>query len=299
MASIIQTFLETLITERGIARNTLLAYRSDLRHFNVYAVSIGETIVTASRSTIQAYLRSLANQGMLPTTVARKLSVLRQLYAYLVYEGLRVDHPTKLLEAPRRRHPLPQYLTQGEVNSLIAITLQRRDRLSLITTAALELLYGTGIRVSEMLSLKRIDISSHTIAILVKGKGGRERIVPISSKARTAIQTMIDEFDPTSRWLFPSRNLDKPLTRQAVFQLFQRTARKAKLDCDHISPHVLRHSAATHMLARGADLRSLQTFLGHAQISTTEIYTHIIGGQIECSINAYHPLGKSYEAHQE
>jgi integrase/recombinase XerD len=277
----IEAFLEMLSSERGAAKNTLLAYRADLEDFAA-AVKMP---AQADAAQLRRYLAGLADQGLAPRTQTRRLSALRQFHLFLLREGVRDSDPTKLLDAPRLGRSLPKYLSEAEVDALLEAAIGERQ--GLLMHAALEILYATGLRISELLALPRRALAGDAPMLIIHGKGGRERIVPLSDAARDAAAQMSQH---GGKWLFPGRNPAQPLTRQAFGRLLKQVCMAAGIDPGRVSPHVLRHSFASHMLARGADLRSLQMLLGHADISTTEIYTHVLAERLQRLMEAHHPL---------
>ncbi len=269
--------------ERGAANNTLLAYRSDLEEFS----GVVGNPTTADEPALRAYLTSLAEQGLSARTQARRLSALRQFHRFLLRDGVRADDPTKQLEAPRVRPALPKYLSEAEVDALLeSASLHPKAE---TVAAALEILYATGLRITELLTLPRRALAGEAELLLIKGKGGKERIVPLSNAAREAARPLLQG---GGRWLFPGRDPARPLTRQSFWQLLKQVAMGAGIDAARVSPHVLRHSFASHMLARGADLRSLQLLLGHADIGTTQIYTHVLAERLQQLVQAHHPLAR-------
>ena len=277
----IEAFLEMLVAEKGAARNTVLAYRADLNDVAAKVADIG----LARADEMRVYLAGLAQSGAAPRTQARKLSALRQFHRFLLREGVRTDDPTRLLDSPRLGQPLPKYLTESEVDDLLAAA--RSQRQGVLMHAALEILYATGLRVSELLALPRTALAGDAELLLIRGNGGRERIVPLS---RTAREAALPLTRGKARWLFPGRDPARALTRQGFAVMLKTAALEAGLDPGRVSPHVLRHSFASHMLARGADLRSLQTLLGHADIATTQIYTHVLAERLQRLVEAHHPL---------
>jgi integrase/recombinase XerD len=279
----VEAFLEMKAAERGAARNTLLAYRADL---DDAAAHVGR-LSDAGEADLRSYLSSIAQSGLSPRTQARRLSCLRQFYRFLLRDGVRQDDPTRQLDSPRKAAPLPKYLSEAEVDALLeAARLHPRAEM---LAAALEILYATGLRVSELLALPRRTLSGDGQMLLIRGKGGKERIVPLSDAARDAARPLLAG---RSRHLFPGRDPDAPFTRQAFWRLLKEVAMAAGIDPDRVSPHVLRHSFASHMLARGADLRSLQVLLGHADIATTQIYTHVLAERLQQLVQAHHPLAR-------
>jgi integrase/recombinase XerD len=287
----VEAFLEMLAAERGAARNTLLAYRRDLDDFAGFAESHGQAPAGADQATLSLYLRALAARGMSARSAARKLSCLRQFHRFLMRESVRADDPTDLLDSPRLEKPLPRFLSEAEVTALLRAAPGLPGVRGLVAEAALEILYSTGLRISEMLSLKRTALAAGGDVLFVRGKGGRDRIVPLSAPARAAAAGLCAA-SPTSAWLFPGRNPRAALTRQGFDKILHDTALEAGLDPARLSPHVLRHSFASHMLAHGADLRSLQLLLGHADIATTQIYTHVLPERLREVVEMSHPLAR-------
>jgi len=288
----VEAFLEMLAAERGAARNTLAAYAADLADFAAFAAARGQGAASADSSTLAAYMAGLHAAGLAPRTAARRLSCLRQFHRFLACEGTRPDDPTQLLDAPRLPQPLPKYLSEAEVDALLAAAAARAGRPGLVATAALEMLYATGLRVSELLSLPRRSLSGDTEVLLVRGKGGKERVVPLSNPAQRSAAALVANSADKTEWLFPGRDLRHAMTRQGFSLLLKQVALAAAIDPARVSPHVLRHSFASHMLARGADLRSLQMLLGHADIATTQIYTHVLAERLQRLVELHHPLAR-------
>ena len=294
----IEAFLEMMAAERGASRNTIAAYSSDLTDFSAFVASQGGSASQADATTAQAYMTSLAATGLAARSTARRLSTLRQFHLFLLRENVRVDDPTTLLDAPKLPRRLPKYLTEAEVGALLAAAATHAGPQGKLLHAALELLYATGLRISELLSLPRHALAEDAEMLLVRGKGGKERIVPLSDQAKQAAATLTApllgvSLKQLSPYLFPGRSPRHPITRQAFAVLLKQVAVAAGLDPDRISPHILRHSFASHMLARGADLRSLQMLLGHADIVTTEIYTHVMAERLRKLVQTHHPLAQS------
>jgi integrase/recombinase XerD len=285
----IESFTEMLAAERGAARNTLLAYGRDLADFAAFAAARGERPAAASAGTLQTYMASLGAAGLSARSAARRLSCLRQFFRFLLRDGVRQDDPTVTLEAPRQPHRLPKFLSEAEVEALLHAAPSLEGRTGLVASAGFHLLYATGLRISELLGLPRAAMSSHAELLAVRGKGGRERLVPVSTQARDAALALIAA-SPRSRFIFPGREPGRPMTRQGFDRIVHATALAAGLDPARLSPHVLRHAFASHMLARGADLRSLQLLLGHADIATTQIYTHVLHERLHALVTAHHPL---------
>jgi integrase/recombinase XerD len=280
-----------LVAERGAARNTLLAYQADLDDFSAFAAARGHSPAGCDATLLQSYMAGLQRAGLAARTASRRLSALRQFHRFLLREGVRSDDPTSLLDAPRLPRTLPKYLTEQEVDALLAAANRWEGRRGALARATLEILYATGLRVSELLSLPRSALAGDAAMLLIKGKGGKERIVPLSDAAKTAAAALVAMQDKT-RFLFPGRDPRRALTRQAFFLLLKQLALEAGLDPARLSPHVLRHSFASHLLAHGADLRSLQLLLGHADIATTQIYTHVLAERLQRLVEAHHPLAR-------
>lgn len=297
----IDNFLEMLSAERGLAQNSLLAYRTDLADFSGFLTARQESAERIGIDSLRAYVQGLADEGMKPATAARRLSALRQFFRFLAQEGIRSDDPSALLDAPKRGRPLPKLLSEDEVDRLLAEARRLRDDPAEAArlTALLELLYATGLRVSELVGLRWPPFGDDPRFLVIRGKGGKERLVPLSEPARQAVEAYAGwraDFiaaKQVSPWLFPSRGESGHLTRQRFGQLLKDLAIAAGIDPVKISPHVLRHAFASHLLARGADLRAVQKMLGHADISTTQIYTHVLEARKQALVRQHHPLAKS------
>ncbi len=290
-----------MAVERGAARNTISAYRRDLQDFAAYLHSRGTRPEEADAEALRNYLEDLAKSGLSPRTAARRVSALRQFFQFLFAEGVRTDDPSALLDSPRPGRPLPKYLSEDEVTRLLAAASERKDGSGLRLAALMEILYATGLRVSELVGLPLSAITRDGRMLIVRGKGGKERMVPLTDPAMAAVvayRRIRDQDFPASGsgraspWLFPSRSREGHLTRVRFGQLLKELAAEAGLAPARVSPHVLRHSFASHLLAHGADLRSLQQMLGHADISTTQIYTHIQDERLRALLAAAHPLAR-------
>jgi integrase/recombinase XerD len=292
----IEAFLEMLAAERGAARNTLAAYEADLADFAAFAGARGHAVADADAATLQAYIAGLGKAGLSARTAARRLSALRQFHRFLLRENLRPDDPTSLLETPRLPRSLPKYLGEREVDALLAAAATQAGPTGAptgaIALAALEILYASGMRVSELLSLPRSALAGDAALLLIRGKGGKERIVPLTESAKRAASALVGLTGKDCRFLFPGRDKRRAMTRQGFFLLLKRVALAAGLDPARVSPHVLRHSFASHLLERGADLRSLQILLGHADITSTQIYTHVLAERLQRLVEAHHPLAR-------
>jgi len=294
MSHWIEPFLEALQAERGAAENTLKGYHNDLVDFAAEA-----NIEAAEPEDIIRYLAGLDAQGLAPATRARRLSSIKQLYAFAFQEGWRVDNPAARIKGPKRHKALPKTLSEADVSALLDAasktgrTLELRSR----NACLFHLLYATGLRVTELVSLPLTAVLGDPRMILVKGKGGVERMVPLSPPAKMALAewlplraALLKEKGQPSKFLYPSRTPEKHLSRVQFFRLVEHVALKAKLDPRTLSPHTLRHAFATHLLANGADLRAIQMLLGHADIASTEIYTHVLDERLKALVLEKHPL---------
>lgn len=292
----IEAFLEMLAAERGASKNTLQSYRRDLIDFAGFLARRGRQTSEASSDDIRLYIDELAGKGFAGTTVGRRLSALRQYHRFLAEEGIRADNPCLVIEAPRRGRALPKILSEDEVNRLLVAAEQRTDQEGVRLRCLLEILYATGLRVSELVSLPVSAARGERRLLLVTGKGGRERMVPLTETATRAIDDYLnvrDSFVPQgrdNRYLFPSRSRAGHLTRQRFAQRLKELAAEAGIEPGKLSPHTVRHAFATHLLAHGADLRSVQQMLGHADISTTQIYTHVLEERLRKLVTEHHPL---------
>jgi integrase/recombinase XerD len=307
-AAALAAYLDMLAAERGAAANTLEAYRRDLEALVGHLDRAGLTLAAVGHADLTRYAHALAAGGMATTTCARKVSAIRQWFKFLAAEGYVGDDPALRLRAPKSRRALPGTLSIVEVDRLLAACHRRvegttgRERLrALRFCAVVEILYASGLRISELVTLPRSVLTGDGRVLTIRGKGGRERIVPLTPSAQAALQAYLALGDqggeglsrqvPT-RWLFPSRGAQGHLTRQHMAVELKATAEAAGLDPNRVSPHVLRHAFASHLLDRGADLRSVQQLLGHADISTTEIYTHVLEERLKALVFERHPLAR-------
>ena len=296
-----------LTAERGAAAHTVEAYTRDLADFLAFLAAKGKNAKTATPDHIRAYLAALARKGLAPTSRARKLSAIRQFFRFLLGEGLRKGDPCSAIDSPRLGRPLPKILSLAEVETLLQTAKDASEnaeegigrRRALRLYAALETLYATGLRVSELIALPRNVLTADDRVLTVKGKGGRERLVPLNETAQGALQAHLaavgaDEREGkrVSAWLFPSSGSEH-LTRQRFGQELKALALAAGIEPARVSPHVLRHAFASHLLERGADLRTVQQLLGHADISTTQIYTHVIEERLRRLVEEHHPLAQA------
>jgi integrase/recombinase XerD len=308
-ARLLQPFLEMLAAERGAAPNTLLAYRTDLDDFASFLRHRNSSLLNAGPADVTDYLRWLSERGITRASGARKLSAIRQLYKFFLAEGVIAEDPTFGISGPKRDRPLPKTLTVAEVDRLIETARRRiepmtgRERLRALRLYALiEMLYATGMRVSELVTLPRKVLDGDKRVLTIKGKGGRERLVPLNQAAQAALASYLsadlaDDATPhtRSKWLFASRGAQGHLTRQRLAQELKELASDAGIDAARVSPHVLRHAFASHLLDRGADLRAVQQLLGHADISTTQIYTHVLEERLKAIVFDHHPLARKHE----
>jgi integrase/recombinase XerD len=339
----IELFLDMLAAERGATENTLAAYRRDLDDFGEYLVTKRRTIASAATDDIRGYLQALTRRSFAAASVARRLSAIRQLYRFLYAEGKRGDDPAAIIEGPKRGRALPKVLSIKEVDRLLANarsavgagrTNGERLRAARLN-ALLELVYATGMRVSELVSLPASAAERNARMLVVRGKGGKERLVPLNDAAKTAMaeyrallveaesrtsarprgdgdpepkaqrkrpldsrlrgneRSMGRAAQTKSKWLFPSFGDSGHLTRQHFARELKALAAGARLRAEQVSPHVLRHAFASHLLHNGADLRIVQTLLGHADISTTQIYTHVLEERLKSLVRDLHPLGET------
>ncbi|MGA0539068.1 site-specific tyrosine recombinase XerD [Neotabrizicola sp. VNH66] len=301
----ISTFLDAIAAEAGAARNTRLAYGRDLLDYAAWCAGRGTGFATADRRAVEDYLVFCDAQGLSKATRARRLSAIRQLYRFAFDEGWRADNPALRIGGPGKTARLPQTLSVEEVGRLLeAARSQGRtpaDRLR--NTALMELLYATGLRVTELVSLPQAAVRGDPEMILVRGKGDKERMVPLSAPARVAVADWLAHLDaeapalrkagrPVPKALFPGTAKDGHMTRQNFFVLLKSLALKAGINPATVTPHVLRHAFATHLLAGGADLRVIQTLLGHADVATTEIYTHVLDDRLKDLVLTRHPLAR-------
>ena len=300
--ALIESFLDMMGAERGASINTLSAYRRDLLDFVAQRAAKGASAKAAARDDIRVYLSGLSRAGVAGSTQARRLSALRQFFGFLYSEGIRKDDPTDAIEAPRRQRPLPKTLSHEDMEALIGAAQAMESVDGVRLSCMLEVLYASGLRVSELVSLPLATARARDGFLLVRGKGQKERLAPLNKTARQTIAAYLkvrDDFLPAGarrshaeRFLFPSRGAEGHITRRRCHQMLKELAVRAKLDPDKLSPHVLRHAFATHLVEGGADLRSVQTMLGHADIATTQIYTHVAKDRLAQVIEAAHPLAR-------
>lgn len=301
----LESFIEMLRAERNAAHNTVEAYTRDLTDLAGFLARRRAELATADAAALRAYLAALDRAGMAPRTAARRLSAIRQFYRFLVGEGVRPDDPVATIDSPRQGRPLPKLLSEAEVGQLLeaAHAMEGADGLRL--SALLELLYATGLRVSELVALPVAAVMRDQRVLVVRGKGGKERMIPLHESARAAVVAWLAarsaelrkrDKSATSPWLFPSHGDSGHLTRQRLGQLLKELAMAVGIERRKVSPHVLRHAFATHLLDHGADLRSVQKMLGHADIATTQIYTHVADERLKTLVRDHHPLAKRARA---
>jgi integrase/recombinase XerD len=284
--ALVDRFLDMLAAEAGASPNTLAAYRNDLEKA---AADLGGSLGAADTRALSRLGQSWAS--LAASTVARRSSALRRFYRFLVDDGLRSDDPSGSLPKPKLQRPLPRVLAERDVEAIFEAACARAasgEPLAQRNLALLELLYGSGLRASELICLPRGAVREGQPFLILRGKGDKERLVPISSRAQAAVKDWLENVPASSIWLFPSGR--KHLTRVRLFQLVREMAADAGIAPDRISPHVLRHAFATHLLSGGADLRVLQALLGHADIATTQIYTHVDAARLVQLVNERHPL---------
>jgi integrase/recombinase XerD len=299
--SLIEHFLDMLAAERGASQNTLDAYRRDLTDFAADLAAARCAIATADSNDLRAHLERLSRRGLAATSVARRLSAMRQFYRFLYSEGHRGDDPAAAIEGPRRGRSLPKVLSVEEVDRLLAraragmAAKSHSERLRAARLACLlEVLYATGLRVSELVALPQAAARRDQRMLVVRGKGGRERLVPLNDSAKRAIADYLalrsEAKGGQSKWLFPSFGASGHISRQHFARDLKALAAAAGIAPSKVSPHVLRHAFASHLLQNGADLRVVQTLLGHADISTTQIYTHVLSERLKSLVRDLHPL---------
>jgi integrase/recombinase XerD len=295
----LDSFLEMLSAERGARAATLEAYRRDLTGFARFLRARGFELSGAETAHVRAYMTKSGGAGLAAATLARRLSALRQFYSFLHAEAIRSDDPTSNVEAARRGRTLPKLLSETEVTDLLDAARKRPGPRGARLVAMLEVLYSTGLRVSELMALPRVAAHTDERVLFVEGKGGRQRLVPLGEPARDAVRMYFEvraaflKPGTESRWLFPARRPERHLTRQWFGQTLKSLIRDTAIEPRRVSPHVLRHAFASHLLAHGADLRAVQQMLGHVDISTTQIYTHVLEDRIQRLVRDHHPLARA------
>ena len=309
--NLIELFLDMVAAERGGGANTLAAYGRDLQDFATYLAAKRRAVATAATDDVRGYLATLGKRGFAATSVARRLSAIRQLYRFLSAEGHRRDDPAAILEGPKRGRTVPKILSIAQVDALLAAARRAGEAAGLSAlerlraarmTCLIEVLYATGLRVSELVSLPASAAEREARMLVVRGKGDKERLVPLNENAKQAMRDYLalraaasPQAGAGSKWLFPSFGQSGHLTRQHFARDLKALAAAAGLSTEAVSPHVLRHAFATHLLHNGADLRVVQTLLGHADISTTQIYTHVLEERLKSLVRDLHPLAQTQE----
>ena len=305
--TLVELFLDMLAAERGAGENTLTAYRNDIGDMTAHLRTAGRTISNATTDDLRSFIASLSKRGFKASSSARRLSAVRQMYKFLYAEGKRGDDPAAVLEGPKRARTLPKVLSIADVDSLL--TRARADsenaaqpRSQRVRAARLlcllEVVYATGLRVSELMALPASAAQRDQRVLIVRGKGGKERLVPLNKQAKRAMAEYLElraatEREGRSKWLFPSFGEQGHLTRQHFARELKALGRACGIESERLSPHVLRHAFASHLLHNGADLRVVQTLLGHADISTTQIYTHVLEERLKALVRDLHPLADS------
>ena len=300
-AHLIEAFLEMMSAERGAARNTITAYRGDLLDYAAHLEGEGTGALEAGRDAVVGYLDSL-RESLSGASAARKLSAIRQFHRFLCADGLRPDDPTRIVASPRPHRGLPKTLSVEEVGRMLKLAETEasapaapgKEATALRLYVLLELLYATGLRVTELVSLRRAPVVRDAEYLTVRGKGSKDRIVPVNDAARDAVRAWIKTLPP-GPWLFPADGKTGYLSRQVFARDLKGLAARAGIAAARVTPHVLRHAFASHLLAGGADLRVVQTLLGHADISTTQIYTHVLDERLRSLVEAHHPLADGGE----
>ncbi|HEY3797644.1 MAG TPA: site-specific tyrosine recombinase XerD [Caulobacteraceae bacterium] len=299
-----EAFLEMMAAERGAATNTLHAYEKDLADVAGFLTTRRTDFGAATTEDIEAYFAALGERGLAPATAARRRASVRQFYRFVLGERWRADDPSRRVDAPKKGRPLPKVLSREDIEALIVAASERDDEAAALRLACLiELIYASGLRVSEAVGLSHAAVARDPAYLIVRGKGGKERLAPLNGAARTAIgaylpvrKCFLPKGAKDSPWLFPSRGKAGRLTARRFGQLLDEAARDAGVDPAKVSPHVLRHAFATHLVEGGADLRVVQTLLGHADIATTQIYTHVAETRLREVVQTKHPLAYSSPA---
>jgi integrase/recombinase XerD len=296
----VDAFLEMMAVERAAARNTLTAYTRDLEDASGFLSARGRGLADASAEDVEAYFAALGARGLSPATAARRRAAVRQFYRFVLGEGWRDEDPSRRVEAPKKGRSLPKVLSREEMDRLIAAAGARDGAQGLRFGCMVELAYASGLRISELTALPLAALARDPAYLIVKGKGGKERLAPLNEAARAAVKAYLEAARPSflprgdkaNPWLFPSRGKAGRLTPRRFAQVLDEAAADAGIDPQRVSPHVLRHAFATHLLEGGADLRVVQKLLGHADIATTQIYTHVASDRLAEVVRTKHPLAK-------
>jgi integrase/recombinase XerD len=295
----VEAFLEMMSAERAAARNTLLAYSKDLADAHAFCQARGRALEAAEAADVEAYFADLSARGLSAATASRRRAAVRQFFRFACGEGWREDDPSRRVDAPRTPRTLPKLLSREEVERLIAAAAAFGEAEGARLACMVEVLYAAGLRVSELTALPLQALARDPAFLTVRGKGGKERLAPLNGAARTAVKAYLAQRgaflprgDKANPWAFPSHGASRRVTPRRVAQLLDEAAVRAGIDPARVSPHVLRHAFATHLLEGGADLRAVQTLLGHADIATTQIYTHVTGERLRRTVENAHPLAK-------
>jgi len=305
-SKLINNFLNAQFAEFKASENTIKAYKADLTEFNLYLSKKKKELTTVKKLDVESFLVELTHKGMATSTRARKLSAIKSFYNFLNQEMILSYNPTIQIKQPKLPQKLPKTLTEKDVENMLKIskTIGKTEAEKIRNHCLIELLYATGMRVSELISLPASILNNDTEMIYITGKGGKERLVPLSTEARKCLNKWQLEWNKEAKkekeksglkisYLFPSKSKNGHLTRIWFYKLIKKIALKANLNPLDVSPHTLRHAFATHLLANGADLRVIQTFLGHSDISSTEIYTHVLTQRLKNLVEKHHPLASS------
>jgi integrase/recombinase XerD len=295
----IEAFLEMMSAERAAAKNTLTAYGKDLADAHAFTLGRGRTLEAAGTEDVEAYFTELSKRGLSAATAARRRASVRQFFRFALEENWREDDPSRRVDAPKKGRPLPKLLSRGEIERLIAASAALGEAEAARFACMVEVLYAAGLRVSELTGLTLQAVARDPAFLTIRGKGDKERLAPLNAAARGAVKrylevrpTFLPKGDKANPWLFPSTGASRRVTPRRVAQLLDGAAAQAGIDPAKVSPHVLRHAFATHLLEGGADLRAVQTLLGHADIATTQIYTHVTGERLRRTVESAHPLAK-------
>lgn len=291
---LLEVFLEMMSAERGAAANTISAYGRDLSDYLGFLSRKGKRVADTGKDEVSSYVAGLEAEGLAASSVARRLSAVRQFHRFLVADAIKPDDPTRILSSPRTRRPLPKVMSVAEVDGLLALAEEEAgsgDEKAIRLYVLVELLYATGLRVSELVALERKALTGDASYLTIAGKGGKERVVPLNDRARDTLKAWAAR-SAKQKYLFPANGADGHLSRQVFARDLKGLAARAGLSADKVSPHVLRHAFASHLLQHGADLRVVQMLLGHSDISTTQIYTHVLDEHLRELLETSHPLSE-------